>query len=123
MQRRYSIPKAHTMRRPHRSKPVLPAARYGQIAVFRASALSSFRGLSVPTAASRTPPLASFRMGMSGQRLFKRWRLVRFKRQADAAQQVLKARVSAKGIQLGVGGDPGRAVRALVEGFSQPQES
>jgi hypothetical protein len=39
---------------------------------------------------------------------------------ADAAQEVLKARVSAKGIQLGVGGDPGRAVRALVEGFSQP---
>jgi hypothetical protein len=39
---------------------------------------------------------------------------------ADAAQEVLKARVSAKGIQLGIGGDPGRAVRALVEGFSQP---
>jgi hypothetical protein len=39
---------------------------------------------------------------------------------ADAAQKVLKARVSTKRIQLGVGGDPGRAVRALVEGFSQP---
>ena len=39
---------------------------------------------------------------------------------AQAAQDVLKARVSAKGIQLGVGGDPRRAVRALVEGFSQP---
>jgi hypothetical protein len=39
---------------------------------------------------------------------------------AQAVQEVLKARVSAKGIQLGVGGDPGRAVRALVEGFSQP---
>jgi hypothetical protein len=64
--------------------------------------------------------LASFRMGMSGSASFQGWRLVRFKRQADAAQQVLKARVIAKGIQLGVGGDPGRAVRALVEGFSQP---
>lgn len=40
--------------------------------------------------------------------------------EAEAAQEVLKARVGAKGIQLGVGGDPGRAVRALVEGFSQP---
>ena len=61
--------------------------------------------------------------GNVGLSAFRGWRLVRFKRQADAAQQVLKARVSAKGIQLGVGGDPGRAVRALVEGFSQPQES
>ena len=39
---------------------------------------------------------------------------------AQAVQEVLKARVSPKGIQLGVGGDPGRAVRALVQGFSQP---
>jgi hypothetical protein len=40
----------------------------------------------------------------------------------QAVQEVLKARVSAKGIQLGVGGDPGRGIRALGEGFSQPQE-
>jgi hypothetical protein len=41
-------------------------------------------------------------------------------RQAQAAQEVLKARVGAEGIQLGVGGDPRRAVCVLVEGFSQP---
>jgi hypothetical protein len=41
-------------------------------------------------------------------------------RKAQAAQEVLKARVGAKGIQLGIGCDPGRAVGALVEGFSQP---
>ena len=74
------------------------------------------------TAASRTR-LGFLQDGDVGLGAFRGWRLVRFKRQADAAQEVLKARVSAKGIQLGVGGDPGRAVRALVEGFSQPQES
>ena len=111
------------MRRLHRSKPVLtcspirPDRRFP--GVFTEFVSRSFRTY----CSFAYSALASFRMGMSGQRLFKRWRLVRFKRQADAAQQVLKARVSAKGIQLGVGGDPGRAVRALVEGFSQPQES
>ena len=65
--------------------------------------LSRIRLPTPASSASRTPPRLRTSL----------WK-------AQAAQEVLKARVSAKGIQLGVGGDPGRAVRALVEGFSQP---
>ena len=65
--------------------------------------------------------------GGDGPTLLRLLRVLRLGRtslwKTQATQKILKARVSAKGIQLGVGGDPGRAVRALVEGFSQPQES
>jgi hypothetical protein len=79
----------------------------------------------MPKGYELSPQLSVFHLGFLqdgnvGIGTFSGWRLVGLKRQADAAQQVLKARVLAKGIEFGVDGDPGRAVRALIEGFSQP---
>ena len=58
--------------------------------------------------------MKSSQNGTVGISVFQRVNIINSLLQAQAAEEVLKARVGAQGIQLGVGGDPWRAVCVLV---------